>query len=66
MKKQRPSKSEIFPSEKTLNNAILRLSSNILKLDQQFIYFNAEEIFYAFEVEWEGKEDWKSERESEK
>jgi hypothetical protein len=35
---------------------VIRLSS-ILKLDQQFIYFNAQEIFYAFEVECE-MEKW--------
>ena len=54
--------SEIFPHEETLNHQrhtieiVIRLP-NILKLDQQFIYFNAEEIFSAFEVECE---IWKS------
>jgi hypothetical protein len=35
---------------------VIRLP-NILKLDQQFIYSNAEEIFCAFEVECE-MEKW--------
>jgi hypothetical protein len=52
MSRRENEKSEIFLSVKTLNHtvAFVRLS-NILKLDQQFICFNAEEIFYAFEVE---------------
>jgi hypothetical protein len=42
--------------KKTLNHTIeiIRLT-NILELDQQFIYFNAKEIFYTFEVEYEWK-----------
>lgn len=42
---------------KTLNRKV-RLS-NVLKLDQQFIYFNAAEIFCAFDVsENESREKW--------